>query len=195
MSNSMDVDPEHFGLKGGYTLKSVRGAVLDAQKNRETQVDVSGGGVLFRPGIGHFPDVIETKPIRVTSTTIVHDNLTVANRNGGEFGIQLKGFDLNVRASQDISIVFGVKRGSERGHCVLVHNHTTGQGFYNVDALREVTKTNLGDLLMPVIMLLVFPPALIAYFFVPALREYFANTGKGRAMATFRANVQGWLGA
>jgi len=107
------------------------GKVVGSSKNMETKVSGGGGGGYSYRGTGG------TAPVRITSTTIVHDQLFLVNKEGNETALQLQGFDLACRESNIVSACWAIVQGDQKGPYFAIVNHTTGSKFEKESVLKE----------------------------------------------------------
>lgn len=114
------------------TIYSFTGKVASSSKNMETKVSGGGGGGYSYKGTGG------TAPVRITSTTIVHDQLFLVNREGNETALQLQGFDLACRESNIVTAMWAIKEGSETGPYFAVLNHSTNSKFAKDSAIKQI---------------------------------------------------------
>ena len=112
-----------------YELYWVTGEVAETGKNMETRVHGSGGGSY---GNGY------TAPVHVTSTTTVHDQLFVMDRQGQEHAFQLQDFHLACRTGNQVTVLWAVRKGKKTGPYVVVHNKTTKNTFFQEKALQGI---------------------------------------------------------
>lgn len=104
-----------------YLLYWVAGKVMSTGKNMETKVQGGGGSY----GNGY------TAPVRITSTTTVHDQIFLMDREGKEHAFQLQDFNVACRDGNELSVVWAIKKGGSTGPYIIVHNHNTSQTFFN----------------------------------------------------------------
>jgi len=105
-----------------YELYWVAGQVVSAGKNMETRVQGGGGGSY---GNGY------TAAVRITSTTTVHDQIFLVDREGKEHAFQLQDFNVACRDGNDLSVIWAIKKGGAKGPYIVVHNRSTAQTFFN----------------------------------------------------------------
>ncbi len=109
-----------------YELYWVAGQVMSAGKNMETKVQGSGGG-----GYGNG----YTAPVRITSSTTVHDQIFLLDREGKEHAFQLQDFNVACRDGNELSVIWAIKKGGGNGPYIVVHNRTTSQTFFHEKGL------------------------------------------------------------
>ncbi|HVU58250.1 MAG TPA: hypothetical protein VHD83_24485 [Puia sp.] len=112
-----------------YELYWVTGQVLESGKNMETRVHGSGGGSY---GNGY------TAPVNVSSTTIVHDQLFVMDKQGKEHAFQLQDFHLACRDGNEVTVLWAIRKGKKTGPYFVVHNRTTSQTFYQEKVMGKI---------------------------------------------------------
>jgi hypothetical protein len=98
-------------------LHSTRGIVVSSNKNMETRVSGGGGG--------------NNTNVRITSTTIVHDQLFLKDSDNKEHSFQLQGFNLAAREGNELTVVWGIRNGKKNGPYLYIYNHTTSSEFVN----------------------------------------------------------------
>lgn len=161
------------------------GKVAESQKNMETKISGGGGGGYSYQGTGG------SAPVRITSTTIIHDQIFIVDKDGKEKSLQLKGFDLACRESNIVSAMWAIVEGNNEGPYFAVINHTTDKAFVNDKIVRDIVIKSvrlvnidnqaLGCLLVigvMVILALIWWPLVIA-FIAYAIYFEFAVIRKG----------------
>ena len=63
--------------------------------------------------------------VRGGVSSTVHDDIFIIDKNGNEHSLQLSNFNVAVREGNKISIIWGVKKGEEKGSYILLANHST----------------------------------------------------------------------
>ncbi len=114
------------------TLYQFTGKVVNASKNMETRVSGGGGGGFTYQGTGG------SAPVNITSTTVVHDQLFIQNKDGEERSLQLQGFDLAVREGNIVTAVWAIPEGKTEGPYIAIINHSTNNRFVNDAKVKEV---------------------------------------------------------
>jgi hypothetical protein len=114
------------------------GKVAGSSKNLETTVSVSGGGGggYVQGGTGYVAPV----SISSSSTTTVHDQLFLIDRNGKEKSFQLQDFDIACRETHQVTVLWAMNKGAKEGPYVLVYNHTTKDAAFKEEALSRLLK-------------------------------------------------------
>src|SRR5881296_840061 len=115
-----------------FVLYSTTGQVVGGSKNLETKVYGGGGGGSTHEGTGY------SAPVRISSVTIVHDQIFLSDNGGKEHAFQLSDFDIACREGHKLTVVWVVKKGKERGPYIAVRNHTTSQTFFAEDQIKTV---------------------------------------------------------
>ena len=121
-----------------YTLYSTTGTVLDSKKWNETQVSGSGGGGGGRVStdfLGNTSGNIRIKPVKISSQTVVHDQLFLIDEQGQEHDFQLQNFNLACRKDNKLTVVFASEKGKNKGYDIIVYNHSTRKSFFNIPVL------------------------------------------------------------
>ena len=114
-----------------YELYWVTGAVAETGKNMETKVHGSGGGSYGGAYGG-------TAPVRISSTTTVHDQIFVVDREGKEHSFQLQDFNVACRTGNEVTVLWAVRKGKKSGPYVVVHNRTTSKTYFQEAALNGI---------------------------------------------------------
>ena len=117
---------------GQYTIYTFTGKVLSSGKNMETKVHGGGGGGATYGGTGG------SAPVRITSTTVVHDQIFLQDTGGKERALQLQDFNIACREGNILTALWMIKSGANEGPYVVMHNHTTDQTFYQEQKLRQI---------------------------------------------------------
>lgn len=110
---------------GTINVFSFTGKVANASKNMETKVSGSGGGGFSYQGTGG------NSSVRITSKTIVHDQLFLVDEEGNERSFQLQDFNVACRESNTVTVMWGILEGKENGPYFRVFNHTTNSDSFN----------------------------------------------------------------
>ena len=108
-----------------YEIYSVSGKVLDSQKHYETRVSGGGGGGYSNQGTGY------TAPVSISSTTVIHDNIFIQDKDGKEHALQLSGFNVVSRVGNELTAVWAIKKNKKKGPYVAVVNHTLSEVSFN----------------------------------------------------------------
>lgn len=153
------------------TIHEFTGKVMSAQKNMETKVHGGGGGGYSYQGTGG------TAPVRISSTTVVHDQVFLQSRDGQEIALQLQDFDLAVREGNIVTAMWVIPEGKNEGPYFAIINHTTKARFVKDAKVRDIVqKCNrpididnnvLGCLLLvgiAVVLAVIWWPLLIGFF-------------------------------
>lgn len=118
--------------KRSVTLYHFTGKVASASKNLETKVSGGGGGGYSYQGTGG------SAPVRITSTTVIHDQLFIVDKEGNERAIQLQDFDLACRESNIVTAMWAIVEGQDNGPYFAIINHTTGSKFVSKKKIKEI---------------------------------------------------------
>ena len=149
---------EKFAIFGKeIQLYNYTGIVAESGKNMETRVSGGGGGGYSYNGTGG------SAPVRITSHTVVHDQIFLIGNDGNEKSFQLQDFNVACRRENKLTVIWGIKKGKETGPYIIVRNHTTGETFYNDSAITKLFSNAL--LLLGAIIVGIF----LAYNLYPAL--------------------------
>lgn len=108
-----------------FDLHLFSGIVEESEKKLETRVSGGGGGGATYQGTGG------NAPISISSTTVIHDQLFLTNKEGKERSFQLQDFNLACRKGNAVSVYWGIKQGKSNGSYLAVKNHTTDQVFFD----------------------------------------------------------------
>jgi hypothetical protein len=137
--------------KKTYEHHFFRGSVVGATKQLETKVSGGGGGGGSYRGTGY------TAPVTISSTTVTHDMIHLADEAGKELALRLQNWDLAVRETHVLTAIWLVKKGKKNGPYVAIHNHTLSQTDYNERVLAKMHRTlwillaSLAVLFLPVL--------------------------------------------
>jgi hypothetical protein len=112
-----------------------RGTVVGAEKQLETKVSGSGGGGGSYRGTGY------QAPVRISSTTVTHDMIHLADEDGKELALRLQNWDLAARESHRLTAIWVVKKGRKNGPYVAIHNHTLDATDYNERELAKLHRS------------------------------------------------------
>lgn len=138
-----------------WAIYTFRGKVMEATKQMETKVSGGGGGGFSYRGTGG------SAPVSITSTTVVHDQLFLQDEEGKERALQLQGFNIASRAGNELTALWAIKEGNQQGPYVAIHNHTTGETYYQ--------DTEIGKMFRPPILMLVATVAGLFFYVIPGV--------------------------
>jgi hypothetical protein len=114
------------------TMHQFTGKVVSSSKNMETKVHGGGGGGYSYQGTGG------SAPVTISSTTVIHDQLFLVDKEGNERALQLTGFDLACRESNIVTAMWAITSGEERGPYFAIINHSTGEQYINKKIIKEI---------------------------------------------------------
>ena len=106
-------------------LYNFTGIVAETGKNMETIVSGGGGGGYSYQGTGG------TAPVSIRSRTVVHDQFFLVDAKGNEMSFQLQDFNIACRRDNKLTVIWGIKKGKDKGPYIIVHNHSTNSTFYD----------------------------------------------------------------
>jgi hypothetical protein len=115
---------------GEVALWAVTGEVVGEKKWSTTAVSGGGGGGLILGGDGFISRT------RITSNTSIHDQVFVRTDDGGELPVELTNVNLAVRVGHRVTVLWGIRKGRERGPFLGLYVHDT-------DALTELPNAEL----------------------------------------------------
>ncbi len=110
----------------------VTGKVAGASKHLETRISGGGGGGYSYQGTGF------SSSAPVTSQTITHDQVFLADGNGREHALKLQNWDLATREGHELTAVWVVRKGKSSGPYLAIRNHTTDDTQYNDSELAKL---------------------------------------------------------
>lgn len=99
-----------------YQIGSFVGKVIQASKDRETQVHGVGGGGRLHDGTG------DIAPVSIGSVTILHDDLYLINEQGVEKNFRLRDWDISARVGHTMQVIWVVRPNKDYGEFVVVKN-------------------------------------------------------------------------
>ncbi|MBS1626222.1 MAG: hypothetical protein JST83_19530 [Bacteroidetes bacterium] len=132
-----------------YTVYTMSGTVVDADKISSTQVYSTGGS--YNSATGTY------SPASVHSSTTIHDQIFLIDDKGREHSVQLYNWDVAARTSNVMTVIWAVEDGKESGQYIAVLNHTTRKKYTNDVVLRSILRPALGwtyPILIVVLLLL-----------------------------------------
>ena len=115
-----------------YSLHYLTGKVIESSQRSETTVSGSGGGGYMWEGSGYV------KPVQIRSNTVVLDRVFLIDRQGKEHALNLSNLQFECRASHELTFVWAIQEGQERGPYVLVFNHDLEQIYFQRQTLRKM---------------------------------------------------------
>jgi len=118
------------------TLHQFTGKVVNASKNMESimQGSISAGGGTMYQGTGTTAPV----NVRLSSTTVVHDQIFIQNKHGEELVFQLKGFNLAVREGNLVTAAWLIPKDKEQGPYIAFINHSTNDKYVASATIKQV---------------------------------------------------------
>jgi len=116
-----------------YELYWVTGEVVDTGKNMETKVHGSGGG-----SYGGAYGNTHTAPVRISSTTTIHDQIFLVDREGKEHAYQLQDFNVACRTGNQLMVLWAVRKGKKEGPYIVVHNLSTSKTYFHEKSLKGI---------------------------------------------------------
>jgi hypothetical protein len=113
-----------------YTLRWTTGSVINSGKMATTEIKGSGGGTNFNNG-GY------QNPITITSTTTIHNEIFLMDKEGKEHSYNLTDFNVSCNQGNILTIIWG-NQEHLLSTPILVLNHSTSQKFYNQKDLVQI---------------------------------------------------------
>lgn len=112
-------------------IEAFTGKLVEYAKDREIKVYGSGGG---SSGNGY------NNPVRISSTTIIHDNLFLINKEGEERDFQFQNYDISARKDHIITILYCYEEGMENMKQIFaVINNTLKKKIVDRNIVRHVS--------------------------------------------------------
>ncbi len=143
-------DTSHFAAVGRtYTILAVTGRAHDVTKRTTTTIK---GELTVYEGTGHGS---------VRSKTTIHDQFFVTDAQGTDHAFQLSDFDAAIAPGQVVSVVWAIRRWKKTGKYFMVANHTTGQRFFNDNALYRISISHRILANVQIVVSLIFVPAVV----------------------------------
>lgn len=100
-----------------YTFCDFTGQLMDISKQRETHISGSGGGGATWDGYG------VTEPINIQSSTTLHEDLYLMNKDGQEKHFKMQNWDIAGRTGHKMQVVWVIAPTRQSGPYVAVYNH------------------------------------------------------------------------
>jgi hypothetical protein len=91
-----------------------------------------------RGGGGYNVGSGKTNPVSVTSTSVTHDQFFLRNDAGQEMAVELANASLALRKGHQVTVVWGVAPGKERGPYLAVHNPAIGAPVFMDASISEL---------------------------------------------------------
>lgn len=130
-----------------FALHQVTGKVINVAKNSTTQV--YGGGTV-NDGKGYTS---------VSSSSTIHDQIFLIDKNEKEHSFQLSDFNVASREGNELSVIWAIKEGQERGNYVCIYNHSTDRYFFERDTFLlnfiDSPKAGIGYKIIGILILLI----------------------------------------
>jgi hypothetical protein len=70
-------------------------------------------------------------PVSVETSTKSFNHIFLTGNDGTEHSFYLENFDIACREGHELTAIWAVKPGEERGPCIIVLNNTTKQAFFS----------------------------------------------------------------
>jgi hypothetical protein len=154
-----------------FELHAVQGTVAGSSKELETRVHGGGGGL--------------TNAVRLSSTTVTHDQIYVVDSAGKEHALRLQNWYVACREGHELTAVWLIRRGKNSGPYVAIRNATIDETKYDDKALAKVHRPlwPLAALAAPILLKF---SALSLLLVVAALvfRWYAGNRGRDALKAS-----------
>lgn len=114
-----------------HNIYSLTGTVVDSTKTSTTRTYTSGGGY---DSEGRY-----SAPTTHTSTTI-HDQIFLIDKNQQEHVVQLSGWNLPTRAGNELTMIWAIKKGMKEGPYIIALNHSTNMKYHMESRLAGIFK-------------------------------------------------------
>ena len=115
-----------------YQVHATTGRVAAANKQLETRISGGGGGGSSYGGTGY------TAPVSISSQTVTHDQIFLVDGNGREHALKLQNWDVTCREGNELTAVWMIRKGKERGPYVAIRNETLGETQYDDKELAKM---------------------------------------------------------
>jgi len=126
-------DPTRFDGAGRlYRIHSATGRVHGVSKTTTTtpeKIELSAQ---------YFGSTLGGVSGKVRSRKTVLDQFFVTDASGNDTSIQLTNFNVAVADGHTVTAAWGIRKGKKSGKYFMVANHSTGQRFFNDDALFRI---------------------------------------------------------
>lgn len=117
-----------------FEVHAVTGTVASATKQLETRVSGGGGGGATYQGTGY------NAPVRISSTTVTHDQIFLVDGDGAEHALQLQNWNLACREGNTLTAVWLIKKGKSKGPYVAIRNSTINDTQYDDRMLAKLAR-------------------------------------------------------
>lgn len=117
------------------TVHTFTGKVASSSKNLETRVHGGGGGSYSYQGTG------TSAPVTISSTTVVHDQLFLVNKEGREIAVQLEGWDVACREGNIVTAMWGIIGSDKQGEYFAIINHSTGSKTVKKQVIKSIARS------------------------------------------------------
>jgi hypothetical protein len=92
-------------------------------------------------------------PVRVETATKSFDHIFLTAGNGAEHSFTLKDINIACREGHQLTVIWVVRKGKERGPHIAIENNTTFQTFFSS---REITRIFRVPVLFPILLPAIF---------------------------------------
>lgn len=153
-----------FGRKASAEVSSLRGEVVDINRNVQTHLNVSGGGSYSSSRNGHA--TARSQPINVQSSNSVHDDVFIVDDSGTEHHLTLvnwentgirKGHHIQVLSVHNFSLDGYSQIVENLNDYVIVNNKSLNKLFYNNSLIKSLAGPPSKDVIMNFIKTSFFP--------------------------------------
>ena len=144
-----------------YEIHQFMGKVEGTSKQRETRVHGGGGGGVVRNGQG------ATAPVRISSTTTVHDNFFLLNEeSNAEKDISLQNWDVALREGHKVQVIWVIPPKSNAGPYVVVNNKNLDKVTWSKPTIQRIAGAHYRGPLWGSLAVAVIPAILFKSFLV-----------------------------
>ena len=113
-----------------YNIYNRTGTVVNTTKTSTTRTYTTGGGYDSQAG--------RYNPTTTHTTTTIHDQIFLIDKDQREHVIQLAGWDLPTREGNELTMIWAIKKGMKEGPYVIALNHSTKMKYHMESQLSKI---------------------------------------------------------
>jgi hypothetical protein len=155
------------GLFRRYAIHSFTGYASDVGKRSDTYTE---GSIKSAMGTDGHPASVDGS---VQSHVVVTDRFFLTDAQGKIESFEGAGFEANVGNGHLVSLAWLIKGFAKSGPCFLIYNHSTGEAFFNDEAIRKKLTFPYPALYVAILLLMILPIPVVVFFGVLAMAQKF----------------------
>lgn len=167
-------DPSRLaGLFRRYRINSVTGRASDVGKRSDSYTK---GSTKATGGTGGQPPTVSTD---IDTQVVVTDRFFLTDSQGQATSFEGAGFEARVGNGHVASLAWVSRGRSRSGRYFLVYDQSTGEGFFNDEAIRKALTFPYPAIYVAILLLMILPVPVLIFFVIAEWwqRMRFKSTG------------------